>query len=89
MESFDPLKTMSPERSDSATFGNRTTLLAGRSNPIAVIIPPGAVHAFKNVGHGPAIVVNLPDRLHGGHGRRDPIDEIRHEDRPDCPFLLA
>jgi len=34
------------------------------------------------------IVLNAANRLYKGWGRKEPIDEIRHEDRPDTPFQL-
>ena len=33
-------------------------------------------------------MTNLPNRLFLGPGRKDPIDEIRHEDDPSTPFQL-
>jgi dTDP-4-dehydrorhamnose 3,5-epimerase len=61
---------------------------AGVDDPTAIIIPPGVVHAYKNVGATPGWVVNCPNRLYAGVGRREPVDEIRHESRPDNPFAL-
>jgi dTDP-4-dehydrorhamnose 3,5-epimerase len=75
-------------RADSPTSGNRQTLLVGQSNRQTVIIPPGVVHAYKNVSPVPALVFNGPNRLYAGEGRQQPVDEIRHEDRPDSPFVL-
>lgn len=51
-----------------------------------VVIPPGVVHGYKNIGNTDGIVMNFPDRLYAGPGRTGPIDEIRHEDNPDSPF---
>jgi dTDP-4-dehydrorhamnose 3,5-epimerase len=56
--------------------------------PTAVVIPPGVVHAYRNVGEVPGLVVNCPNRLYCGEGRRDPVDEIRHEDDPHSIFQL-
>ena len=75
-------------RADSPTSGNRRTLLVGESNRLAVIVPPGVVHAYKNVGQTPALVFNGPNRLYAGEGKRHPVDEIRHEEHPDNPFVL-
>ncbi len=75
-------------REDSATLGNRHITVVGQSNPQAVIIPPGVVHAYKNVGDIPAWVVNLPNRLYKGPGRAQEVDEIRHEDHDDHPYVL-
>jgi dTDP-4-dehydrorhamnose 3,5-epimerase len=66
----------------------RETLVVGRENPCLVVVPPGIVHAYRNVGLDDAFVINLPDRLYGGWGRREPVDEIRHESDPESPFKL-
>jgi len=75
-------------RPDSATCGNRTELVMGTSNPAIVLVPPGVVHGYRNEGSVPALVFNAPDRLYAGEGRREAVDEIRHEDRPDSPYLF-
>jgi dTDP-4-dehydrorhamnose 3,5-epimerase len=75
-------------RPGSATFGNRMTLRAGEERPLSIIIPAGVVHAYRNVGDAPGIVINLPDRLYAGAGRREAVDEIRHEDDPATPFRM-
>jgi dTDP-4-dehydrorhamnose 3,5-epimerase len=75
-------------RPDSETYGSVMTLLAGEDAPRSVIIPRGVVHAYKNVGAAPGIVINLPNRLYMGEGRREPVDEIRHEDDPDTVYRM-
>ena len=75
-------------RGDSPTRGHRQTLVVGQSNPATVIVPPGVVHAYKNVSSVPGLVVNCPNRLYAGEGKKHPVDEIRHEDRPDSSFHL-
>ena len=75
-------------REDSPTYNVRQSLLVGESNFQAVVVPPGVVHAYKNVSPGPGIVFNAPNRLYAGEGRKHPVDEIRHEDLADSPFLL-
>ena len=75
-------------RRDSPTFGNRQTLEVGESSLQAVVVPPGVVHAYKNVGRVPGLVFNGPNQLYAGRGKKEPIDEIRHEDLQDSPFVL-
>jgi dTDP-4-dehydrorhamnose 3,5-epimerase len=75
-------------RPGSATFGNVLTLLAGEDAPKSVIIPAGVAHAYRNVGCAPGVVINLPNRLYMGAGRREAVDEIRHEDDPGTAFRL-
>lgn len=75
-------------RPGSSTHGNRQRVVVGQSNPQAVVVPPGVVHAYKNAGVVPGLVFNAPNRLYAGEGKREPVDEIRHEDRPDSPFVM-
>lgn len=62
--------------------------LVGESNPVAVIVPPGVVHAYRNVSNSPGIVFNAPNRLFAGPGRCYPIDEIRHESKDGSPYSV-
>lgn len=75
-------------RPESPTFGVVQTATVGRDAPTLVVIPPGVVHAYRNVSREAGVVINCPNRLYKGEGRRDPIDEIRHEDDPHSPFVL-
>jgi dTDP-4-dehydrorhamnose 3,5-epimerase len=54
--------------------------LVGEENPIFVTVPAGVVHAYRNVGEVDAFVMNFPDRLYAGWGKKEPVDEIRHEE---------
>ena len=50
-----------------------------------VIVPPGVIHAYKNVGREQGIVFNCPNRLYKGWNRKGwipgkGVDEIRHEE---------
>ena len=75
-------------RPESETYGCVMTVYAGEDAPKSVLIPKGVVHAYKNVGASVGIVINLPNRLYAGQGRRDSVDEIRHEDDPDTVFRV-
>jgi len=75
-------------RGDSSTRRVKQTLVVGQSNRQAVIVPPGVVHAYKNISEVPGIVFNAPNRLYAGRGRKEPVDEIRHEDLENSPYLL-
>lgn len=75
-------------RPASATRGHRQTMIVGQSSPHAVVIPAGVVHAYKNVSDLPGWVINLPNRLYAGPGRKEKVDEIRHEDQANSPFQL-
>jgi dTDP-4-dehydrorhamnose 3,5-epimerase len=75
-------------RPDSHTCGHRTIAVFGATNPAAVWIPPGVVHAYRNIGSVPGLVFNAPNRLYAGWGKRQAVDEIRHEDAEPNPFQM-
>lgn len=60
----------------------------GGDAPTLVIVPPGVVHAYRNVGDRDAFVLNFPDQLYAGWGKAEPVDEIRHEDASHARFRL-
>ena len=76
-------------RKDSETFQYVMTVVVGEDNPASVLVPLGIVHAYKNVSDASGIVINCPNRLYMGQGKREPIDEIRHEDDPDTLFRIG
>ena len=65
----------------------KETHLVGKDNPVAVIVPPGVIHAYKNVSEIPGLVFNGPNKLYGGYGKCYPVDEIRHELDTNCPYV--
>jgi len=75
-------------RPDSNTFKHVMTLVGGADNPKSVLVPKGVVHAYRNVGEVEGIVINCPNRLYAGDGKREAVDEIRHEDDPDTVFRI-
>lgn len=75
-------------RSESATYGVRSVRLVGEAEPCTVIIPPGVVHAYRNDGAAPALILNCPNRLYAGPGKAEQVDEIRHEDSDSSIFKL-
>ena len=75
-------------RPSSPTYNNMMTEVAGEDSPAVVIVPPGVVHAYKNVGGNDGLVVNSPDRLFMGAGKKEPVDEVRYENDPDSPYRL-
>lgn len=76
------------DRADSPTRGHRQRHTVGSERPVVAVIPPGIVHAYRNVGEENAFVINCPNRLYAGENKEHPVDEIRHENRPDSPFEL-
>lgn len=75
-------------RPDSPTFRNVMTLIVGVDDQKVVIVPKGVAHAYQNVGAVDGIVINCPNQLYMGEGRREQVDEIRHEDDPNTPFRM-
>ena len=75
-------------RPHSPTFGRYESALVGQDRPMVVVIPPGVVHAYENVGAIGGWVFNCPNQLYRGAGRQQPVDEIRHEEDPHSPFRI-
>jgi dTDP-4-dehydrorhamnose 3,5-epimerase len=74
-------------RKTSATFRQHKRIDT-KDIPTIAVVPPGIVHAYKNIDSGNGLVLNLPDRLYRGAGKKEPVDEIRHEDDPSSPFRI-
>lgn len=75
-------------RQSSPTFMSKQTLFVGEDSPKSILIPPGIVHAYKNIGSKTGMVTNYPNRLFAGKGRIGKVDEIRHEDDVNTIFRL-
>jgi dTDP-4-dehydrorhamnose 3,5-epimerase len=80
--------TLWDNRTDSPSCGRREVFVLGAHTPATLIVPPGVVHAYRNVGKDEGWVLNFPNRLYKGHDRQEPVDEIRHEDDPVSRFKL-
>lgn len=75
-------------REESPSYGVKHVLNVGFENKVIATIPPGVVHAYKNVGDVSALVINFPNQLYAGQDKSEPVDEIRHEDLQDSPYIL-
>ena len=75
-------------RPASSTYRAHQTDVIGVDKPMLVVIPAGVVHAYQNVGNVHGLVYNLPNRLYKGPGRKEPVDEIRHEADAKSPYRL-
>ena len=75
-------------RPDSPSYGVKQVIFAGIDSPVALVVPPGVVHAYRNVGMENGIVFNAPNRLYAGEGKREAVDEIRHEEEAGSLFQL-
>jgi dTDP-4-dehydrorhamnose 3,5-epimerase len=75
-------------RPKSPTYGSKETRVVGDAAAFGLVVPAGVVHAYKNVGKGPGVVFNAANRLYKGWGRKERVDEIRHEDMEGSPYRL-
>jgi dTDP-4-dehydrorhamnose 3,5-epimerase len=75
-------------REGSTTYMNKMAIDAGHVRPLAVIVPPGVVHAYKNIGDTDGVVFNFPNRLYGGRGRKEEVDEVRYEEDPASIYRM-
>jgi dTDP-4-dehydrorhamnose 3,5-epimerase len=75
-------------RKGSPTYMTRQVVYAGEDAPTSLLIPAGVVHAYRNVGGKQGMVVNSPNRLYAGPGKKEPVDEIRHESDPKSIFVV-
>lgn len=75
-------------RKQVSTYGNKMTIEAGEERPRSILIPARVVHAYKNIGNTDGWVINLPNRLYAGKGRKESVDEIRHEDGRQTIFII-
>lgn len=76
------------DRPGSPTRGKSLSMMVGADNPKGIVIPAGLVHGYRNVGEVEGMVINCPNRLYMGAGKRESIDEIRHEDDPDTIYRM-
>ena len=71
-------------RKNKKTYENKITIFGGEDHPILIVVPPGVVHAYQNISKTRrGMALNYPDRLYRGRGKKDEVDEIRHEDKVD------
>ena len=74
------------DRPGSAKAAKGWYILTGEQAPTRIYVPRGVVHAYRNVGNFTGLVVTVTSLLFKGEGRRDPVDEIRHELNPNSPY---
>ena len=76
------------DRAGSAREKKGWFILTGEQEPARIHVPRGVVHAYRNTGNVSGLVVTVTSLLFKGEGRRDPVDEIRHELNPNSPYKL-
>jgi len=75
-------------RPDSETYQEHQEFEVGQDNPMVVIVPEGVVHAYKNIGSIDGTVINCPNKLYAGEGKKEEVDEVRHEADVDSKFKI-
>lgn len=74
-------------RSTSSTYKEHK-VIETKDVPTIALVPPGIVHAYKNIGSSEGLVINMPDRLYAGKGKAEAVDEVRYENDPESPFKI-
>ena len=74
------------DRSGAAGAAKGWFIHTGEQAPARIHVPRGVVHAYRNTGNARGLVVTVTSLLFKGEGRRDPVDEIRHELKPNSPY---
>lgn len=75
-------------RIDSKTYKKSEILIIAIDMRCTIIIPPGVVHGYKNIGDSAGMIINAPNRLHAGKCKKAKVDVIRYEDDPACLFRM-
>lgn len=75
-------------RKNSPTYLHRAIYELGEKCKASIIIPEGVVHAYHCISDVSGTVINSPNQLYAGQGKKMPVDEIRHEDDENSPFVL-
>ncbi len=76
-------------RRDSRTYRHYMRIYAGQDNPKSVLVPPGVAHGYTNISlQEMGMIINFPNKLYRGEGKRETVDETRYEDKPGSPFRL-
>lgn len=73
-------------RKGSSTYGNK--MVIEKADRMVAVVPPGVVHAYKNSGDTDGMVLNFPDKLFAGWGKKEKVDEVRYENNPESPFRI-
>ena len=75
-------------RKSSVAYKEKVAIQANENEQLVIIIPPGIVHAYKNIGNKEGLVLNFPNKLYAGVGKKEKVDEIRHENDSNSFFKL-
>jgi len=75
-------------RKNSATYREKMIVMADEGNQLIIIVPPGVVHAYENIGNKDGMIINFPNKLYAGVEKKEKIDEVRHENDSNSFFKV-
>jgi len=75
-------------RKGSVSYGVRQIIDAGENAPTKILVPPGVIHAYCNVGTSDAWIINCPNQLYAGKNKSGLVDEIRWEEKTDHNLII-
>ncbi len=75
-------------RKNLVTYREKMIVQADEGNQLIMIVPPGVVHAYENIGENDGMVLNFPNKLYAGAGKKEKIDEVRHENDSNSFFKV-
>lgn len=75
-------------RKDSPMYGKKEVILVEEGNPITLIVPPGVIHAYKNIGNKEGLILNFANKLYAGWGKKEKVDEVRYENQLNSSFKI-
>jgi len=73
------------DRPVANTYRHRLKVVTDPEKFTRVIVPAGVVHAYRALDKD-GLTANCPDQLYRGWDKKQQVDEVRWEDRPDSPF---
>jgi dTDP-4-dehydrorhamnose 3,5-epimerase len=75
-------------RKESSSYGVFQKIVVGETNQVAVLVPPGVVHGYRSISKEGSYSTNLPNKLYAGKGKKEVVDEIRHEKDINTKFKM-
>lgn len=72
---------------ESPDYKKKVDITLPSGSAFRILVYPGIVHGYACVAQGPGVVLNFPNKLYRGWGNKDDVDEIRHEEDKESPFV--
>jgi len=70
-------------RKDSETYKEKLVLDFKKGERNLIIVPPGIVHACKNVGDKNGFFIAYTNKLYKGENRQEEVDEINYDENSE------